>query len=144
EKFTSKTDFYFGGYGAIKLSKYYTLQPEIVYSRQGTYFEYMNEGKTKIDVSYLSFGVVNKFTFINKFNVHVGPTLDFQIEKNNDVDLSNNFDLALMLGAGYDFTDNFGVEARIKQGLIPMSDGGVSSETNVVYQLGINYTFDIK
>ncbi|MEZ0130174.1 hypothetical protein AB9T88_10605 [Flavobacterium sp. LBUM151] len=31
----SKTDFYIGAFGALKLSKFYTLQPEITYSKQG-------------------------------------------------------------------------------------------------------------
>ncbi len=140
--YKSKADFYIGGFGAIKLSKYYTLQPEIDYSRQGSYVVngYQNNEKEKLDVSYLSIAVVNKFTFKDKINLIFGPTVDYQLKASKNDYLSNNFDLTFFLGAGYNFTDAFGIEARIKQGVIPM----LHEETNVVYSLGATYAFDIK
>ena len=35
--FGSRTDFYLGFFGDLKLTKYYSLQPEINYSRQGSH-----------------------------------------------------------------------------------------------------------
>lgn len=142
--FDTKTDFYLGFYGALKLSKFYTLQPEINYSRQGASYDYVvnNQARTqKLDVSYLSLGIANKFTF-DKFNFHVGPTIDFVVEDNFDPD--SEVDLAFFLGAGYDFTKNFGIEARIKKGIVPVLDFSDSNHTNVVIQAGITYTFDVK
>ena len=49
--YPSKTDFYLGVYGALRLTKYYTLQPEIDYMRQGAKVRSTN---SNIDVSYLS------------------------------------------------------------------------------------------
>ena len=64
EDFKSKSDFYIGGFGELKLTKYYTLQPEITYSRQGSKYEYRgSSNSTTFDATYLSFAVVNKFTF---------------------------------------------------------------------------------
>lgn len=144
--FSSKTGFNVGIYGALKLTKHYTLQPEIDYSNQGSYFREANGSKTKLDVSYLSLAVVNKFTFADKFNIHVGPTIDFVVDNNFNTD--NDVDLSFVLGAGYNFTKNFGIEARVKKGIIPVVDinnyNGSSSHTNVVFQTGITYTFDVK
>jgi hypothetical protein len=141
-EYNAKSDFYLGFYGALKLTKYYTLQPEIDYSRQGSIFKLSNNPETtKLDVSYLSIEVVNKFTF-NKFNIHVAPTFDIEVENNFDTDAS--VDLAFLLGAGYNFTDNFGIEARVKKGIIPVLDFSDGNHTNVVFQFGVNYTFDIK
>jgi hypothetical protein len=142
EKFSSKTDFYVGFYGALKLTKYYTLQPEIDYSRQGSTFKSQDTPKTTLDVSYLSIVVANKFTFTDKFNVHVGPTIDFVVDNNFDND--SEVDLAFILGAGYNFTPNFGIEARIKKGIVPVIDLSTSNHTNVVFSTGVTYTFDIK
>ncbi|MCG2610954.1 PorT family protein [Flavobacterium sp. SM15] len=142
--FDTKTDFYIGLYGALKLSRFYTLQPEINYSRQGASYDYVvnNQARTqKLDVSYLSLGIANKFTF-DKFNFHVGPTIDFVVEDNFDPD--SEVDLAFFLGAGYNFTKNFGIEARIKKGIVPVLDFSDSNHTNVVIQTGITYTFDVK
>ena len=41
--FGSRTDFYVGFFGDLKLTKYYSLQPEINYSRQGSKYDYYDE-----------------------------------------------------------------------------------------------------
>ena len=153
--FTSKTDFYVGFYGALKLSKFYSLQPEINYSNQGSTLNYIDDNiskSVKLDVSYLSIAVINKFTF-NKFNIQLGPTLDFVVDENN-MNASNDVDFAFQLGAGYEVTKNFGLEARIKKGIVPAfynnNDYGYynnydnNDHTNVVFSLGATYTFDVK
>ncbi len=149
EEFGSKTDFYVGFYGALQLSKFYTLQPEIDYSRQGATYKGNNGvGDTDLEVSYLSIAVINKFSF-SKFNIHVGPTIDFQVQDNFPTE--NELDFAFVLGAGYNFTKNFGLEARVKKGIIPVLDGynddfyyGGDDHTNVVFSVGATYTFDVK
>jgi hypothetical protein len=118
----------------------YTLQPEIDYSRQGAKIDAPGANED-LEVSYLSIAVVNKFTF-NKFNVHLGPTIDFLVEDNFNTD--SDIDLAFQLGAGYDITKNFGVEARVKKGIIPVLDFSDSNHTNVVFSVGATYTFDVK
>lgn len=142
-EFSSKTDFYLGLYGALKLTKIYTLQPEIDYSRQGSTYEIPNSPDEKLEVSYLSVAVVNKFTF-NKVNVHLGPTIDFVVENSSNFDPDSEIDLAFQLGAGYDFTKNFGIEARVKKGIIPVLDFSDGNHTNVVFSVGATYTFDMK
>lgn len=139
--FKSKTDFYIGFFGALHLSKYYTLQPEIDYSRQGTKSGSSSE---TADVSYLSVAVVNKFTFNDKFNVHLGPTIDFVTDHSNNFDPDSDVDLAFQLGVGYNVAKNLGIEARIKKGIIPVLDFSNSNHTNVVFSLGATYTFDVK
>jgi hypothetical protein len=140
--FSSKTDFYLGFYGALRLTKYYTLQPEFDYTRQGSKYTDFDGNNRQLDVSYLSMAIANKFTFSDKFNVHFGPTIDFQVENNFDVD--SDVDLAFFLGAGYNFNKNFGIEIRAKKGIIPVLDFSESNHTNVVFSLGTTYTFDTK
>lgn len=137
--YPSKTDFYLGFYGALRLTKYYTLQPEIDYTRQGAKFR--NSSAT-LDVSYLSFAVINKFSFNDKFNVHVGPTLDFVVDQNYDVD--GQIDLAFVLGAEFNITKNFSIDARVKKGIVPVIDLSTNDHTNVVFSIGGAYTFDLK
>lgn len=171
-EFTSKTDFYVGLYGALKLTKYYTLQPELTYSRQGSKMEWARyntaanayiEYKDQLDVSYISVAMINKFTFNDKFNIHIGPTIDIIVDKskrdylfdepytdpfmNSNYDYYNtesDIDLAFVLGIGYNFTKNLGIEARIKKGIVPVLDFSDNDHTNVVFSAGLTYTFDIK
>lgn len=162
EKYTSLTDFYVGFLGELNLSKSYSLQPEILYTRQGTGVEMRQSNNTiitnEIKVSYLSFGVVNKFKF-QKFNIHLGPTVDININDKGKT-LSNSYnnydnvyfydynqydytpiDFTFFIGAGYDITDNFGIEARIKKGLLDVTDWGSGGE-NVVFQTGVYFKFN--
>ena len=152
--YKSKTDFNVGFYGALHLTKYYTLQPEVNYSRQGSTIESKSgnqSGKLKVDFNYLTVGIINKFTFTDKFNFHLGPTIDFIVDhKITSYFVDSEVDLAFTAGFGYNFTKNFGIEGRVKKGIIPAfnnynyyssSDG---NHTNVVFQLGGTYTFDLK
>lgn len=141
DEYSTKTDFYLGFYGALKLSKFYTLQPEIDYSAQGSNYRSATNGSFNFNVDYLSFLVLNKFTFGDKFNFHFGPTLDFVVNSNFNTEA--NVDMAFVLGAGINLTPNFGVEARVKKGIIPVVDYN-DSHTNVVFSLGATYTFDLK
>lgn len=142
--YDTHTDFYIGFYGALKLSKYYTLQPEIDYSAQGSDYRTSNYGSVNFNVDYLSIEVLNKFTFNNQFNIHFGPTLDFVVSK--DFNTESDADMAFVLGAGFNFTPNFGIEARVKKGIIPVYYSDIDSDdhTNVVFSLGATYTFDVK
>jgi hypothetical protein len=151
DAYNSKTGFYVGFYGALRLTRFYTLQPEITFSNQGsTYkgFSYVPVTGLQVpitrnlDVSYLSVAVVNKFTFNDKFNIHVGPTIDFIVDQNFDTD--SDVDLAFILGAGFNITRNLGIEARVKKGIVPVLDFSSSNHTNVVFSVGATYTFDVK
>ena len=138
--YNSKTDFYLGFYGALHLTKYYTLQPELDYSRQGAIYKgHNNNDDEQLDISYISLAVTNKFTFTDKFNVHIGPTLDVVTDNNFDAD--SDIDVALYLGVGYNFTKNFGIEARAKTGIVSVAGDG---QRNVVFSVGGTYTFDLK
>lgn len=144
-QFSSKTDFYVGVFGTLQLSKFYALQPEVDFSRQGTKAKYydgalMREVSRTLDVSYLSVALVNKFTF-NNFNFHIGPTIDFIVEENFNPE--NEVDLTFLIGAGYNFNKNFGIEGRIKKGIVPVLDWN-ENHNNVVFSLGATYTFDVK
>lgn len=161
EKYSNLTDFYIGFLGELDLSKVYSLQPEINYTRQGSVYERRQPNNlltsNQIKVSYLSLGLVNKFK-INKFNIQVGPTIDINInDKGKTIaptyDTSGDpyfydyydyeytpIDMTLFIGAGYDITDNFGVEARIKRGFIDVTDWGTGGN-NVVIQTGVYYKF---
>ncbi|HLF51073.1 outer membrane beta-barrel protein [Flavobacterium sp.] len=159
---STRTDFYFGGFGALKLTKYYTLQPEITYTKQGgndlmvSYYDYNTDSevieKKDVSVSYVSIGLINKFTFNDKFNFHFGHTFDIQAGQSYYT--YSEVDITFMAGLGYDINKNFAIEGRIKKGIVDVLDSGYYSSnstyynsdynTNFLFQLGVSYTFDIK
>lgn len=131
-----KTDFYIGGLLEIKLTKIYTLQPELVYSRQGGTVNYKIGQSLLIDpndpafnlktnvkhnLDYLSLSIINKFTFGKGFQVMVGPTIDFKVAGEKAFFASDDligFDIALSGGIGYAFSNGLTLEARFKQGMV--------------------------
>ena len=137
------TDFYIGAYGTIRFSKLYALQPEINYSRQGTILK-TNTEEQKSELTYVSLQAVNKF-YLNKFNLQAGLSIDILAQRKNfDPSYRQDTDLGLLVGAGYDITKNFGIEARFKKGLISQLKTTSEQHTNLLFQTGIYYTFDTK
>ncbi|MEP6806491.1 MAG: porin family protein [Flavobacterium sp.] len=166
----SKSDFYIGGLVAIKFNKYFTLQPELNYSRQGANFHFsslafQNPGdpnfysrNTKAEINYLTLGAVGKFHFKGKgFHVLAGPSIDFKTDDNFDKFGTNpvGVDLSFVAGLGYTLPNGLTFEARFKQGLIDIYGyDGIDNHNNnyyyddvilnQVFQIGISYTFKVK
>ncbi|OIV42506.1 porin family protein [Flavobacterium johnsoniae] len=154
----SKTDFYVGGLVNIKFNKYFSLQPEITYSRQGDEGRYFENGRyysEKYELNYLTLGAVAKFNIGGKgFHILGGPSLDFKISDNYINSNPENFDLAIVGGVGYTLPNGLTFEARIKQGLVDIYGyDGINNDNdyyydevilNQVFQIGISYTFKVK
>ncbi len=156
--YSTKTDFYVGVYGKIQFTKFYALQPEFDYSRQGSKLQFTDpnidfRATTNIDVSYLSITLINKFSF-NKFNFHFGPTLEFVVDKNRVNPypsnsnsylpiIENDADLGGQVGVGYNVFKNLGIEARVKKGFATVVSSN-DNRNNVNFSLGATYTFDVK
>lgn len=136
----SKVDLYIGFQGNIRFAKFYALQPELYYSRQGAKLESKDPSTSSktVTLSYVGGAVVNKFYF-DKFNIHFGPTLELLTDHKN-IESPTDADLGLLFGAGYDIIKNIGVEARIKKGFVHL----YNDHTNVTFQTGIYYTFNMK
>ncbi|MDR6760690.1 MULTISPECIES: porin family protein [unclassified Flavobacterium] len=155
----SKTDFYIGGLVDIKFNKYFSLQPEITYSRQGDEGRYFENGRyysEKYELNYLTLGAVAKYHFGGKgFHVLAGPSLDIKVGDNYINSNPEGFDLAIVGGVGYTLPNGLTFEARIKQGMIDIYgyDGLDNNNDdyyyndvilNQVFQIGISYTFKVK
>ncbi len=146
----NKTDFFVGAQFGLKFVDFYTLQPELTYSRQG-----FKSDKT-YSLDYLSLSITNKFTFGGGFNALVGPILDIKVGDNFSEFVSNeivNLDFAFAAGLGYTFQNGFAVDMRFKQGLIDIFGDNINEESqeniddvrlNQLFQFGVSYTFDVK
>ena len=162
-KGTYRPDFYLGVFGAINFTRVYTLQPEINYSRQGVndillYNYNSNTGenyliKDDISVNYISLSAMNKFTIANRFQLMVGPTLDFVVGKDSEY-IYSDADLGVNFGLGYKFPNGISVEARFKKGIAEVLTNNYyynndnyfwgDWNTNSVFQFGVSYAFNLK
>lgn len=145
--FSSLTSFYLGGFIDLNLAKFYTLSPELLYSNQGSDYNFSTNGSSTsgtIKVSYLSMNIVNKFKITPNFYPYAGTSFDVLVDRNYQVDIDSEIDFALFIGAGYKFNKNFGIEARAKKGFMPVLDYSDGNHNNVVFQFGATYTFEVK
>ncbi|MDP5198461.1 porin family protein [Flavobacterium sp. DG2-3] len=153
---SSKTDFYIGGLVDIKFNKYFSVQPEITYSRQGDEGRYFENGRyysEKYELNYITLGAVAKFNFKGGgFHVLAGPSLDLKVDDNYINSNPEDFDLAIVGGVGYTLPNGLTFEARIKQGLVDIYgydnyDNDYYYDDvilNQVFQIGVRYTFKTK
>lgn len=157
-----KADFYAGGILSLHLGQRYTLQPELIYTRQGAnHVVFMDDetgqpaGQENVTIQYLSLGAINKFYFVEGFHGLVGPSLDMKIGKNFpridfDDDDYGGVDLGIALGLGYTLPFGLTVEGRFKTGLLDafnndyflgMFDDPDDVSLNRVFQIGVSYSF---
>lgn len=154
----NKSDFYIGALVNIPITDYYTLQPEILYSRQGGASNSTEFGD--VNINYIAITAANKF-FVspnNGFHIVLGIGLDLNLGSDLNL-LSNSYDdefeispvdLTFTGGIGYDFGFGLVLEARYKQGTISTDFFGSrdlfeedGSQLNSVVQLGLAYKFKI-
>ncbi|MBW1657488.1 porin family protein [Flavobacterium quisquiliarum] len=154
---SSKTDFYIGGLVDIRFNKFFSLQPEINYSRQGDEGRYFENGRyysEKYELNYITLGAVAKFNFNGGgFHILGGPSLDFKVSDNYINTNPEDFDFSIVGGVGYTLPNGLTFEARIKQGLVDIygydyynNDGYYTNDAilNQVFQIGISYKFKTK
>lgn len=124
----SLVGFHVGGFAEIHVVQRFFIQPELLYSTQGSKFDggpILGDADLKLD--YLSIPVLAKYYIVdNKFSVEAGPQFGVLVSAKSDgedvKDFTRSTDFGFNIGAGYNFTDNFSVGLRYTIGLSPISD----------------------
>lgn len=162
----SRVGFNIGGFVEIKFSEKFALQPEILYSTQGTKFKNVGAevggsfytGDINFNLAYINIPVMFKYYGTKKFSIEAGPQIGFLtsaksktkldgFNRTNQIDVKDIFesiDFGLNLGAGYDFTENIFVGARYNFGLanIAKTEAGDNTKLhNSVFSFSVGYKF---
>jgi opacity protein-like surface antigen len=162
----SRVGFNIGGFVEIKFSEKFALQPEILYSTQGTKFKNVGAevggsfytGDINFNLAYINIPVMFKYYGTKKFSIEAGPQIGFLtsaksktkldgFNRTNQIDVKDIFesiDFGLNLGAGYDFTENISVGARYNFGLanIAKTEAGDNTKLhNSVFSFSVGYKF---
>lgn len=154
----SKFGFYAGAFVNIPISEAFSIQPEVIYSQQGTkakdkyYFVVIAETDRKQILNYINVPVMVQYNATSKFYLEAGPEFGFLISakaeenflgksfsRDNKSSL-NTFNFGLGLGLGYKLMPKLGINARYIAGLTEIAKEGDSSK-NTNFQLGVNYYF---
>ena len=133
------TSFHFGGVVEISLLENLSLQPELLYSSQGTKVD--EAGIKDINYNYITVPVLAKFYLTSKkLSLEAGPQFSFLVDQNlEDQYEAESFDFGVAAGLGYNITENFFVQARYVAGLTEANKD--AEVTNRVIQFSVGYTF---
>lgn len=149
------TSFHIGGTVSFKFAKFYTLQPEILYSKQGSDYNNADAKQYRPELNYLSIPVNNLFYVGNQgLNFQVAPVIDILLSHKN-VTSPQGVDIAVAFGIGYDLPSGIRFSIAYKQGLADLLGRNVNTgngyETtdiselilNSVVQFSAAYKFDL-
>ncbi|OJX32592.1 MAG: opacity protein [Chryseobacterium sp. 36-9] len=144
----AKFGFYAGAFVNVPLAESFNIQPEVLYSGKGVKSD--DGSNINLNLDYISIPVMFQYKATPQFYLEAGPEFGFLISakakangNSGDVkSLFNGFDFGLGLGAGYDFTSNFGANIRYVAGVtdIIKNNNGDASR-NGVFQFGVTYKF---
>jgi len=134
----------------ISLPGKFSLQPEVVYSGQGTKMT-SPDGNGNINLGYVNVPVLLKYKTAMGFFVEAGPQAGFLLSakaKSAGVttDIKDSFkstEIAGVFGLGYMSPLNIGVDARYNLGLSNLDKSSISTSTakNGVIQIAVFYFF---
>lgn len=126
-----------GGFVEVKISEKFSIQPELLYTTQGSNFDlavdfegdqYDTDNSFKL--SYINIPVMFKYYVDKKFSLEGGPQIGFLTSSKLEVkvlgqsvtqdakDYFESVDFGLNIGAGYDFTKKLSASIRYNIGLI--------------------------
>ena len=135
-------DFHAGAFAEFKVSEKFSLQPEIVYSRQGTEVE--NIATIKLD--YINVPLLAKYYISEKVSVEAGPQMSFLVDDKVvfsedltfDTDAAS-FDFGLNAGLAYQISSKFSIQTRYYYGITTVSEN--PDIKNSVFQVSLGYKF---
>ncbi len=136
---SNRTGFLIGVFAGVKFGDKLGIQGDLLYSQQGA-----NSNPKDIDLNYINVPIVLKYYLVQGFNLQAGPQFGFIVDDNIKDVLGNvieaeSFDLAGVLGLGYDFPFGIRIEGRHNFGLTDIFNS--IKGKNSVTSIAIGYSF---
>ncbi len=129
-----RTSFHIGGLVDIPLNEQFHIQPELLYS---------GEGSEDANANFIRIIGVAKYYVLEGFSLEAGPQFGLRISEDDQVDASTKgFDFGLALGSAYELTDIgifFGVRYNI--GIANLADNETFDTNLGTFQVSVGYMF---
>jgi hypothetical protein len=150
--YNSRTGFHGGAFALFRFTKF-GIQPEILFSQQGSKFT-VNQQDFKSNYSYMNIPIIVKLYTVAGINLQVGPQFGFltTAESNYDPSTQTPFsstrdvkdaykksDFSLALGAGWDLPFGLTIDGRYNLGLSDINSGAGGTVRNQVWQVSVGY-----
>ncbi len=152
---TMRTSFHLGATAEIMFSDKFSLQPQLLYSAQGTDYENADAAITGVlKLDYINIPILAKFYITEGFSVQAGPQIGFLLSANNKLefagdtqeedvkDIFKGIDFGLNFGLGYKLPSGLFFDASYNLGFSNVNDIGDDDDKNGVIQLSVGYLFN--
>lgn len=141
-----KPGFNGGVLAHIHITPAFSLQPEVMYSNQGTKYS----STDKLLLNYINVPLLLQYNFDNGFRLQGGPQVGFLLEaksKSGSVEIDrkssyNTVDFSIPVGFSYLGYSGFGADARYNIGVTNVVKNSTTTYRNSVLQFGLFYLFD--
>lgn len=136
--------FHIGAISEISVSDKFSVQPELLYTRQGS--EIGNAFKIKLD--YLAIPIMAKYYVMPKLSLELGPQVSFLVSDKIEFEGAGipdaetdaaSTDFGLNVGAGYKLDSGIFMQARYNFGISTISEN--PDLKNSVLKLSLGYQF---
>lgn len=148
--YNNRTGYHFGAFALFKFGKI-GLQPELLYSKQGTKYTVSTQD-WDANFDYINIPIILKLYTVAGINLQLGPQIGFLstaqakstvngVSTTTDLkSFYNNNDISLAMGLGWDLPFGLSIEGRYNLGLKEIQDGANTSPTkNQVIQISAGY-----
>lgn len=139
--FNTITSYHLGLVTELKLLENFALQPEFLYTSQGSELDGFGE-QIKNELGYIAIPVLIKFYLTdNKLSLEAGPQVSFLVSERNEFDVedTNTFDFGIGAGLSYKITNNLFLSGRYIAGLTEVKKD--SEVKNSVIQFSVGFLF---
>ena len=162
-----RPNFHMGGVVEFIINDKFSVQPELIYSRQGskvTMDIYEMETKISVDavmkLDYINIPVMAKYYIKDSFSIQVGPQIGFIVKAEGEVEASamgmtvktsesmkdevNSVDFGVNFGLGYELPVGVFFDARYNLGITKVNSESfedMKNSQNSVFQLSVGYKF---
>ena len=145
-----RTSIHLGLLAEIIVSDNFSVQPELLYSGQGSTYTGSAPGFARTKLDYLTVPVLGKFGLTDKLSFEAGPQLGFLVSAKTKTNTSNDkiegvktLDFGLNAGLEYELGSGVIFQGRYNLGLTDTGLTGDSNKraSNSVIQFSIGYLF---
>ncbi|HEX2630385.1 MAG TPA: porin family protein [Chitinophagaceae bacterium] len=147
---SSKAGLDIAAFMEYNVSKNVSIVPELGLVAYGANADYEGVVNSKIKTSYIQLPVLVKYRFNNGISLAAGPQLAFLLkgeQKDDDSEKEDikkylkKTDIMLTFGAGYEFSNGFGIGLRYNAGLIDIYDADIPGLSAKNHSFGIHLSY---
>jgi hypothetical protein len=157
QNYKNRTGFHGGAFALMKIANI-GIQPEVLFSQQGSTVHYNTGQDLDTQISYINIPVIVKLYTVAGINLQVGPQIGFVNKAKAEyfaagvpsaggavttADIKNSIkgnDFAVALGAGWDLPFGLTIDARYNLGLSKINDSpGSPAAKNQVFQVSAGF-----